>query len=167
VYPFTLAREWLAWTAIANGRGIRHQEALEFLEDHQADIHSPAPVDLMNILRSLRANVSAQATTELHPDGTTSVAFQKSSTIKAAGGTMELPPSFTIRIPVLHGHTNDEGKPVVYDLLVRLRASVADNAQLALRMGLPDAERVLEEVQLERVADAQVYLNETILRAAD
>ena len=166
-FPFTLSREWLAWTAIANGRGIGQQAALEFFEDHAADIHEPVPVDLMGILRSLRTNVSAQAATELHPDGTTSVSFMKSSSVKAAGGTLDLPGSFVIRIPVLHGHRDDKGKPVVYGLRVRLRASVGDSAQLVLRMGLQDAEGVLEEVQIERVAEAQAYISETILRAAD
>ena len=75
---------------------------------------------------------------------------------------MELPPVITIAIPVLKGHG------VFYQMDVRLRAFVDDASHLSLRFSLPTAERVLEEVYAEKVAEAKGLLGDAfkLLRAA-
>ncbi len=169
-YPFEGSREWRAWMALATGQPISQRSAIEHLEDMAEDIVEPAPTDLMALLRSLRAAVNATAQAELRPDGSTSVAFQQDKSIRGGtGGSVELPPEFTIAIPVLKGHVAEDGRPVVYKLGVRLRASVDDNARLALRFTIPTADRVLEAVYADRVATARQLLGSgyALLRAAD
>ena len=165
--PFTRSAEWEAWTRTATGQGIPHKKAIEFFEDHAEDITEPSPAELTNLLRLLRSNVTANATTELRPDGTTFVGFNQDKSVKA--GSVDLPPEFQIAIPVLRGHVDADGKAVRYALTVRLRASVGDDAHLALRLSIPAAERVLEEVFAERVQSAKELLGDEfkILRAAD
>jgi hypothetical protein len=116
----------------------------------------------MALLGSMRATVNKSAQTELRPDGTTSVTWSDAKNIAARGGTTDLPPEFTITIPVLKGHD------VRYKLAVRLRASVDDQARLALRFSIPLAERALEAVFSDRVAAAKLLLGDgfVILRAA-
>lgn len=168
-FPFVHSPEWKAWMAIATGHAISHKTAIEFLEDHAPDIQDPPEADLTSLLRALRASVQSVANTELKPDGTTNVFFEQNKSLRSAqGGTAELPHEFTIAIPVLKGHVDSAGKPVLYQLKVRLRASVDSDAHLALRLSIPNAERALESVYADQVAEAKRLLGEQfdVLRAA-
>jgi hypothetical protein len=166
--PFTEAPEFAAWMTLADGRGKTQRVAIEALEDRAADIVEPAAGELMAMLRTLRTTVNKSAQTELRPDGGTAVNYIDDKGISARGGTVELPSEITIRVPILKGHVDDQGKPVVYELKVRLRASVGDDAHLALRFSIPNAERALEAVYADRVALAKRLLGDgfDVLRAA-
>lgn len=171
VHDFTRSHAWNVWSLLANGRPRSQREVLELLEDNQADIVDPAPAQLLAVLRTLRATASATADTELLADGSTKVVWQKQTGVKSA--ELDLPSEFRIAIPVLKGHQapNEQGKlaPVVYSLAVRIRASVDDQAKLALRLSMPDAERVLEAVFADRVSAAAELLGPemALYRAAD
>lgn len=168
-HPFTLSPVWRKWAALANGNPRSQREVLEAFEDLGADIVEPAATDLVALVRTLRATTMASADTELRPDGTTRVAYTKNQTVNA--GELVLPPTLTIAIPVLKGHVEygDDGKasPVLYRLTVRLRVSVGDDARLAFRLSMPDAERVLEAVYEDRVRAARLAFEGdfSILRA--
>jgi hypothetical protein len=166
-YPFTLSPEWVRWSFIADGRAIGHAAAVARLEDVLPDIVNPPATDLMAIMRTLRASVSAQASTELREDGTTSVVFSQDK--KVSHGEVGLPSEFEIMIRVLTGHEDNAGRPVLYKLRVRIRASVDDAAKLQLRFTMPDADRVLEDVYADRVSAAKGLLGPEymLLRAAD
>lgn len=165
--PFVPTPEFRDWAAFANGHAIPLAKAVEFIDDHANHIHEPDQATLLDILRKLRANVTATAETELRPDGTSSVRFTKNSTVQA--GEAVLPPEITIQIPVLKGHVDAAGALVVYKLVLKLRVSPDNDARLSLRLNMPAQERVLEEVYAERVAAAKALLGDeyTILRAAD
>lgn len=168
-HPFTLSLVWRKWAALANGSPRSQREVLEAFEDLGADIVEPTATELVALVRTLRATSMASADTELRPDGTTRVAYTKNQTVNA--GELVLPPTLTVAIPVLKGHVEygDDGKasPVLYRLTVRLRVSVGDDARLAFRLSLPDAERVLEAVYEDRVKAARQALGAdfSILRA--
>lgn len=166
--PFVQAPEFAGWSALADGRGKPQRLAIEALEDRGADIVEPSAGELMAMLRTLRTTVNKSAQTELRPDGSTGVTYVDDKGISARGGTVDLPSEITIRVPILKGHVDDQGKPVVYELKVRLRASVGDDARLALRFSIPNAERALEEVYADRVALAKRLLGDgfDVLRAA-
>ncbi len=161
--PFVKSPEWRAWEAFAGGQAVTQRTAVEKLEDLAEDIKTPPPADLLLILRNLRTNVSAHASTELRPDGTTSVAWSKDQSVKGQDGTIDLPSLITIAIPVL------KGDPQPWEVKVRVRVSVDDQAHLTLRFSLVNAERVLEAMYAERVTEATALLGKdaTILRAAD
>jgi len=167
--PFVPAPEFAAWVQLADGRGRSQRGAIEALEDRGADIVTPEAGDLMAMLRTLRTTVNKSAQTELKPDGSTSVTYTDDKGISARGGTVDLPSEITIRVPILKGHVDDSEKPVVYELKVKLRASVGDDARLVLRFSMPNAERALEEVYADRVALAKRLLGDgfDVLRAAD
>lgn len=171
LHPFTFSVQWYAWMKLAGGQPMGQKAAVEALEDLGADIVEPVPADLMNLLRSLRASVNAKADAELRPDGSTSIAFTRDTNVKAGtvGSATVLPASFGIAIPVLKGHVDDNGRPVLYRLDVRLRVSVDDAAHLALRFSIPSADRVLENVYADRVQLATKLLGDefALLRAAD
>lgn len=159
-HDFERSHAWNVWSLLANGKARSQRDVLEALEDNQADIVDPIPANLIAVLRTLRSTSSSKADTELQADGSTRVTFHKETGVKSA--ELELPSEFRIAIPVLKGHVEptEEGKqrPVLYSLAVRIRASVDDQARLALRLSMPDAERVLEAVYADRVAAAEALL---------
>lgn len=165
--PFVLSPEWQAWMRIADGRPIAHKAAVEILEDRAPEIASPPATDLAALLRPLRATVNATAQTDLRPDGTATVNFTSEKRVNLPG--LDLPPEFKIGIRVLVGHTNGEGRPVVYEIPVKVRVSVSDDAKLAFRFAIPTAERVLEDVYADRIKAAKALLGDdyVLLRAAD
>lgn len=168
-YPFVLAPEFLLWSKAADGHAIPLQQFVEFLDDRAPDIHEPDAASLLALMRTLRANVTATADTQLRADGTAAVNFAKDTRVTASGGTAELPPEITVAIPVLRGQIDEDGQVVRYKLVLKLRASVDGNAKLALRLAMPIQERVLEQVYAERVDAAKKLLGEayTVLRAAE
>jgi hypothetical protein len=171
LHDFTRSHQWNRWALLANGQARGQKAVLESLEDYADDIAEPSPADLLTVLRTLRATASATADTELLADGSTKVVWQKQTGVKSA--EMNLPPEFLIRIPVLMGHTDatKDGKqvPVLYQLAVKLRTSVDDQAHLSFRLSMPNAERTLEAVFADRVAAAQKLLGEghRLYRAAE
>ncbi|MGE3267113.1 MAG: DUF2303 family protein [Chloroflexota bacterium] len=172
VHPFELTTQWKAWRTLCSGAPIDQRKLVEAFEDLGEDISDPPAADLLVLLRTLRGSVNATAATELNADGSTAIDFKSSTTINAGKDQKaKLPPTITIRVPVLKGHAEEqEGKavPVVYSLPVRIRASVGEGAKLVFRLSMPTAERVLEAVYADRVASAKQLLGEayTLLRAA-
>lgn len=169
-HPFELTSQWRAWQRLCSGVAIGQRQLVESLEDLGDDIVEPAAGDLLGLLRTLRGTVNATAVTDLNADGSTSIDFTKSTTINSVGKA-KLPPSITIAVPVLKGHTEErDGRqvPVVYRLPVRVRPSVGENAKLEFRLSMPTAERTLEAVYADRVASAKALLGDafTLLRAA-
>lgn len=169
VYPFTPSSQWSAWMALASGRAIDQRTVVERLEDLAEEIVEPSAADLAHLLRALRASVKATADTELRPDGSSLVQFSQDTKVKAGPGSVDLPAGFEIAIPVLKGHVDADGRPVLYRLQVRLRVTVDDTAHLAFRLSIPTAERVLEDVYADRVRQARELLGDgyLLLRAAD
>lgn len=169
-HPFVLSREWQAWSQRANGRAMGQRELIEFLEDHQDDVKDPDPATLTNVLRLLRAQANAKADTELAADGSTKLVFSKETAVRSGTGDVTLPSEFSILIPVLKGHVDAKGAPLLYRLAVRVRVSVGDDARLAFRLSIPNAERTLDAALLDQVESARAELSDTpltILRAAD
>lgn len=160
-HPFVPTPQWKAWSNFASGQGHPQGKAVEFLEDHLPDIIEPDATTLLTVLRGLRANATATATTEMRPDGTASVAFTSDRRVQGIG-SVDLPGEITIAIPVIKGHGD------VFKLVLKVRGSVDGNAHLELRFNMPQAEVVLEQVYDELVAKAKSLLGDsfTVLRAA-
>ena len=161
LHQFRRSPQWEAWITLANGQAKSQRGLIEALEDLSDDVQTPDSATLVGILRTLRASVSKNATTELNEDGSTRVAFDNTARVNQTG-ELSIPNQITIAIPALKGHTktDDVGKviPVLYSLPVRIRVSVDDNAHLVFRLSMPTAERVLEAVYLDRVEAAKSLL---------
>jgi hypothetical protein len=173
---FRLASRFERWSN-ATCHPMRQDQLIELLEDCAEDVEAPEPVALVNLLRTLRATSSAAATTELRPDGTTSVRYEHTTGVRTgSAGEVELPSHLALLIPVLDGHTErwesdgeHHDRPVLYRVSVRLRVSVQTDAKLAFRLSLPNHERLVEDAVADCVAIARAALGEnlgaTLLRA--
>lgn len=173
-HDFVASTQWRHWSTLANGAPRQQKDVLERLEDLSADIVDPDPSGLLALLRTLRATASCTATTDLNPDGSSSISYQRTTTVKNAGPLeLSMPPEIKILIPVLKGHVEPSGDtlgiPVRYEIPVKIRVSVDDQARLALRLSIPTAERILEDVYADRVQAAKTSLGSgyTLYRAAD
>lgn len=165
-HPFQKSIQWLAWEGLTRRGALNQKAAIEALEDLSDDIKEPSATDVVGILRKLRASVNAQAEAELQADGSMSVSFKKDSKVEG----VSLPPEIAIQIPVLKGHTEEKGGktvPVLYRVPVRVRVSIDDSAHLTFRFSMPTADRILEDVYADRVAEAKTALGDgfTLLRA--
>lgn len=161
-YPFEATPQWRAWQGFANGTGHTQNQSVEFLDDHAADIVTPAATELLNLLRSLRANVNKSAASELRADGSAHITFEDERRVTSGTNQIDLPAEIEIGVPVLKGDVQP------WKLVVKLRVSVGADARLALRFSVPQAEEVLETVYAERVAKAKELLGKVeLLRAAD
>lgn len=165
-HPFKRSRVWLAWMELTRGP-LPQSVAVEKLDDRHADIVDPTPADLMKILRNLRGTINTVQTVELRPDGTSHIVSDQDKVVKGVDQAMDLPADITIRIPVLHGHVDDLGNPVLYELKVKVRVSLEKDKGLQFRLSIPDADKVLEECVVERAAAAKTLLgdHDTLLRA--
>lgn len=164
-FPFKRSREWLAWAGLFASSPVPQKKAVEFLEDWRGTILVPAEAVILNLLRGLRITVNKVATPELRENGTAAVAFGDDRNAVGRDG-VEVPTLLTIHLPVLDG---DAIEGEFWDIEVRVRLDVDDNAKLGLRFSAPQADAVLEAVLAARLDVARTLLGETfpILRAAD
>lgn len=168
--PFHVSSQWKKWMDFANNTPRGQRETVEELENFGGDVIEPDQSTLMGILRSLRASVSATATSDLQPDGGSLVTYTNQKTVRSGNetGEVKLPPELVIQIPVLKGHVTESGAPMAYKIRVKMRVNVLDDGRLSFRFSIPKADVVLEEVYAKRVSTAQAALDNTgytILRA--
>lgn len=157
-HPFQTTRQWQAWQKIT-GQAHGQKALIEALEEHRQDVQDPDAAKMVELIRSLRANVNVAAESELGSNGNTKLSFSRQTTT-----SVELPPSLTIGIPVLKGHTapdaNGVDGPVRYAIEVLIRVDVLDGGKLAFRLSMPNAEQALEDAVADRVRLAKSTLGE-------
>lgn len=151
-YEWAFSPEWREWTYIAGNQPHSQSRVCEFLDDHLADVSHPEATTLLETLRTLRSHVSSTAKTTLNADGTSTVSFTKSGTVKSGTEEADLPNGLKVRIPVL-AHPG----ATVYELEIKLRVA-QDYESLAFRFTMPLRERAKLTALGEQVAAAQDYL---------
>jgi uncharacterized protein YfdQ (DUF2303 family) len=172
IHPFQHSRQWSAWSSNA-GRWFSQAEFIEFIEDHMEDVLDPPAADLMGIVRTLKATINKSATVDIRSDGTQNAVWTDDRQVQQKGNSdATIPTSLKIAIPALKGHTDDQGKAIVYSLTANLRVSADDKdgkTRLRLRYTLPQAETSMEDAYNEVVSKARVLVGPgySLLRAAD
>lgn len=159
-HPFTTTRQWQAWQQLADNRGKSQKALIEALEERRQDIRQPDAATLVGMLRSLRATVNTAAEYALDEHGNSVLKYSRE-----ANTPLKLPPSITIGIPVLKGHTAVDSQgvegPVVYALDVLIRVDIldeGDKSRPSFRLTIPNAEQALEDAVADRVAKARALL---------
>jgi hypothetical protein len=158
-YPFERTREWVAWERLANGRQMAQRELIEALEDRADDVRVPEGGELLGLLKKLRATVNMAMDATIDDNGNVSLKQEHSTST-----SLKLPPTITISIPILKGHTERDGQgiegPVRYEIEVRIRVDVLDGGKVAFRLSWPKAEQALEDAIADRVNAAKALLGE-------
>ena len=155
--PFQAAPEWAAWQKITIPAGLTQRQAVDALEERESEITDPATATLLTMLRNLRPYVNSKAEIALKPNGGTRMTY-KDSGVRSGPNEVELPGTLEVSIPVLRGAADDEGKPLLAALTVRLRATSDKEDTVTLRFTVVHAEAALEDAMLSLVAAAETAL---------
>lgn len=169
-HPFETTRQWQFWQGLADNRARSQKALIEALQERRQDVQSPDAAELVTMLRTLSATVNTSATFSLDEHGNSVLKYSRE-----ANTPLKLPPSITIGVPILKGHTAPDSQgiagPVVYQLEVLIRVDIIDEGEKSrptFRLTIPNAEQALEDAVADRVQAAKVLLGEgyTLLRAA-
>jgi uncharacterized protein YfdQ (DUF2303 family) len=143
VYNVPLSREWHLWNNNDEKRMIQEDFA-RFIEDNLPDIVDPPGSTMLEVSRSLEAHKSAEFKSGIRlSNGSTEFTYNEEVKGTAAKGTLAIPETFQIGIPVLKGGPG-------YRMTVRFRYRI-DGGKLALWYELLRPHKVLEDA-LDQVA---------------
>jgi uncharacterized protein YfdQ (DUF2303 family) len=117
LYDCPTSPEWNRWTTY-HGKPISQGEFAEFLELNVGDIREPAGAAVLEIVSKLNAKISVDFSSAIRLDnGNVQFTYEERTEAKAGrAGNMEVPPKFTLGIPVFRG-----GPKYALDALLRYR----------------------------------------------
>lgn len=136
-YACPHSRSWKTWTS-ADGKAMRQAEFAKFIEDNLPDVQHPSGSDILTISRTLEAKKKVDFQSGVRLDnGEVQITFNEEIQGTAGKGTIEVPETFELGIPVFEGGDH-------YALTARLRYRINDG-QLAMWFDLLRPERLLED----------------------
>lgn len=112
--------QWNLWTA-RNEKEIPQAEFAEFIEDNYRDISSPPAAKMLQMAREFTAKIDVNFASRVVPkDGTTQLSYVEILSTGQSGdsGTMTVPDTFQILVPVFYGE-----KPVLVEARLRFRVN--------------------------------------------
>jgi uncharacterized protein YfdQ (DUF2303 family) len=145
VYDCPTSPEWRRWVAY-NGKPISQSDFAEFLELNVADIREPVGAEILEIVTKLTAKISVDFSSAVRLDnGNVQFTYEERTEAKAGrAGTMEVPPKFSLGIPVFRG-----GPKYALDVLLRYR--IADK-RLVFIYALVNPHKIIEDACNELIA---------------
>lgn len=135
-YTCPLSDEWKIWEP-GSGHPMTQQQFAQFIEDNLPDIYKPVGAEMLEISRTLEAkkNVNFLSETRLH-NSTVDFTFEEKVEATANKGKLQIPQTFTIKIPVF---TNSE----IVEIVAKLRYKL-DSGKLSLWYELERPHKVLD-----------------------
>lgn len=136
-YACPHSRSWKTWTS-ADGKAMRQADFAKFIEDNLPDVQQPSGSDILTISRTLEAKKKVDFQSGVRLDnGEVQITFNEEIQGTAGKGTIEIPETFELGIPVFEGGDH-------YALTARLRYRINDG-QLVMWFDLLRPERLLED----------------------
>jgi len=97
------SEEWKRWTAI-DGKMMPQDDFASFLEENAADVTQPQGADLLELAKDLSARRSVHWKRAIRLDnGDEEFEYQEQTDAQSKSGTIEVPRSFVLTIPVYFG----------------------------------------------------------------
>jgi uncharacterized protein YfdQ (DUF2303 family) len=138
VYAAPKAPEWLTWTALDRKR-IGQAEFAEFIEENYVDVLEPSHAEMIQISMNLQVKkgLAFGQSTRLS-DGQVQLTYNEeiSGTVQTQAGSIKVPESFTLQLPVFLG-----GPRYPLKALLRYRIS---GGQLQIGFDLHRPQKVVE-----------------------
>ncbi|MCK0743598.1 YfdQ family protein [Chromohalobacter nigrandesensis] len=154
-YACPHSRSWKTWTA-ADGKAMRQADFAKFIEDNLPDVQHPNGSDILTISRTLEAKKKVDFQSGVRLDnGEVQITFNEEIQGSAGKGTIEIPETFTLGIPVFEGGDH-------YELTARLRYRINDG-QLAMWFDLLRPERLLEDAFANTLTQIQRDLGDDVM----
>lgn len=113
------SEEWKLWSGNDN-KLIPQADFAEFLEDNRADIVKPDSATMLEIAKELQAHSEVNFASKVNTvNGAAVLKYDEQIKATVATGQIEMPESFTIRIPVFFGEA-------AIEITARLRFRITD-----------------------------------------
>jgi uncharacterized protein YfdQ (DUF2303 family) len=137
-YAMPLSFEWGEWSS-RNGAPQSQDVFAVFMEDRYLDVLEPSAADMLEVSRSISAVRNATFKKAVHlTSGSNQFAYEDTTQASAgANGTITVPETFAIAIPVFQGGAR-------FRVNARLRYRLDGNGRLALWFDLIEPHRVIE-----------------------
>ena len=114
IYACPHSRDWLRWVG-NNNKKMTQEDFARFIEDGSINITRPEAATMIEISRSLQAKKTVQFTESIRlSNGQSQIGYTEEIKGTASKGTLEIPETFQITIPVYKGDA-------AYEIQVRLR----------------------------------------------
>jgi uncharacterized protein YfdQ (DUF2303 family) len=133
ILQLTLTDAWEAWKG-NDGRLMGQEKFAEFLEDWRTSIIEPSSADMLELAQSFQATTKATFSggTRL-ASGQRELAYVEDTKASAGKGSIQIPETFTIALPVFEGATHSD------KLTARFKYRLTGGElQLAYRLDQPD-----------------------------
>jgi uncharacterized protein YfdQ (DUF2303 family) len=119
-FKLTLSPEWIAWNSIFS-KALPQTTLLEFLEEWDANIQTPAPAALFESLRSLSGKKSITfSSTRRLDNGDVAIEYaEETATTGKTQGSAPFPSELTLRLPVYQG--TGDATDFLIRVLIRFR----------------------------------------------
>lgn len=130
--------EWKTWKA-QSGKQMNQEQFAQFIEDNLPDIAQPPAADMLEISRSLEAKKKVNFASGIRlSNGQNQLTYEEEIQGTAAKGTLQVPETFTLGIPVLEGGLR-------YAVEARLRYRIGEGGKLAMWYELVRPHKILED----------------------
>jgi len=118
-FALTVSEQWKLWIGY-HDKLVPQAEFAEFLEDNRADIIDPDSATLLEIAKDLQAKSDVNFASKVNSsNGAAVLQFEETIKTTVTTGRIEMPESFTIKIPVFFGEA-------AVEIPARLRFRISD-----------------------------------------
>ena len=136
VFTLRNSPEWAAWSG-QNTKALPQSEFAEFIEDNAADIIEPLPAHMIEVARDLKAKSEVNFASAIRlQNGQTQFTYQEEIRGSVGKGSMDVPETFRIRIPLHLGGPE-------YEITARLRYRIRET-KLVLWYDLYRVQKLVE-----------------------
>ena len=110
--------EWRIWFGL-HDKLVSQTDFAEHIEDNRADIVTPSPAQMLEVARDLSAHSEVNFASKVNlRNGTATLQYDEQLKASVANGSIEVPETFLIRIPVFFG-----GEAQAIEVKLRFRIS--------------------------------------------
>ncbi len=152
--PLQTSTAWRYWLG-RDGRLLSHVDFSEHLEAGIAEIADPPAAKLLELVNTLQYTRNVKFDSSVAPGGGSTVTYHEEEGTKSNRGKFDLPPRFSLRLPVFPGSA-------ALDVVARFRHRVSAEGKLQIGYQIDRPENVIEGAVEQIVEELTALLPEPV-----